>query len=167
MEHKNELDKIVSFINSIGIDCRPGVVAATSFLPGVDIVNGSILFDEMMMLSSGDLLHEAGHIAVLTSKHRESVSSPDVSGDLDSGGSEMAAIAWSWAALTHLKINPDVVFHENGYHGGSASIIENFSTQRYFGVSVLQWLGMTKEKKVDQELQTDAVYPGMKSWLRP
>lgn len=167
MEYRDELDKIVAFINGVGISCVPGSVAATSFLPGIDIEKGSIVYDVKNMLSSGDLLHEAGHIAVLASIDRKIVSSPDVSGDLDAGGAEMAAIAWSWAALTHLKLNPEVVFHKNGYHGGSSSIIENFSTQRYFGVSLLQWLGMTKEKKVNQELQTDAVYPEMKSWLRP
>lgn len=160
------LQKIAGFVNSIGIPCKPGTIDRETFLPGVDINNGSIVYDEARLISPGDILHEAGHIAVLLEKDREKVTSPDVSGDLQPGGAEMAAIAWSWAALRHLGLSPDVVFHEKGYHGESSQIIMNFSAERYFGVSLLQWFGMTCEKKNAGQLSV-AVYPEMQFWLRP
>jgi hypothetical protein len=36
-------------------------------------------------------------------------------------GEEMAAIAWSYAACVHLGLEPTVVFHSDGYKGGSES----------------------------------------------
>lgn len=164
MESKRYLDTITSFINHIGIPCVEGKVKESSFLPGIDIVDGSIIYDATKMQSPGDLLHEAGHIAVLLSEHRQYVTSPDVNGDLQPGGAEMAAIAWSWAAANHLKVPPEVVFHPDGYHGESNAIIDNFSNGRYFGVSLLQWFGMTVEKRTTNA--SDAIYPVMHSWLR-
>lgn len=164
MDKQQLLDKITTFINGIGIPCTAGEVEDGTFLPGVDIKNGGIIFNADKMLSPGDLLHEAGHIAVLTEADRKVVSSPDVSGDLQEGGAEMAAIAWSWAALKHLDIPPGVVFHETGYHGDSENIINNFSKGNYFGASMLQWLQMTVEQHHAKD--GDAVYPDMKRWLR-
>ncbi len=162
----NTLDSIKKFINEIGINCIEGEVRADSFLPGVDIVNGCLVYKESTLLSPGDLLHEAGHIAVLKPTDRACVSSPNVNGDLEAGGAEMAAIAWSWAALQYLDIDPAIVFHSNGYHNGSESIIENFSKGHYFGVSLLQWFGMTTEKR-NGDGELGSVYPEMKVWLRP
>ena len=57
----------------------------------------------------------------------------------------MMAIAWSYAASVHLQLDPSVVFHADGYRGGSQSLIENFTGGRYIAVPTLQWLGMTAE----------------------
>lgn len=160
------LEIITQFINDIGIPCNPGLVRSDSFLPGVDIVDGRIVYDASVLLSPGDLLHEAGHVAVLKPGDRANITSPDVNGDLQEGGAEMAAIAWSWAALQYLQIPPEMVFHEQGYKGGGDAIIENFSNERYLGVSLLQWFGMTKEKK-STNADVDPIYPKMKYWLRP
>ena len=73
----------------------------------------------------------------------------------DDGGLEMGAIAWSYAAALHLGIDPTVVFHQAGYKGASTSILENFAAGRYFGVPILQWVGLT-----------DETYPVMRKWLR-
>ena len=73
----------------------------------------------------------------------------------------MMAIAWSYAACMHLGIDPVFVFHNDGYHGGGASIIENFSVGHYFGVPVLQWLGMTAAPG-----SATGAYPQMTKWMR-
>jgi hypothetical protein len=78
----------------------------------------------------------------------------------------MMAIAWSYAALRHLQLAPEVVFHPDGYRGGSQSLIENFGQGRYFGVPMLQWLGMTADEKQAEKLGI-APYPHMTNWLRP
>ncbi len=157
--------KISNFINEIGISCTPGVISEDTFLPGIKIEKGKLLYDEQKMLSPGDLLHEAGHLAVLKPEDRSKVNGGDISGDLDDGGAEMAAIAWSWAALKHLDIKPEIVFHQQGYKGGADSIIMNFSNKNYFGACLLQWLGMTIERKTDPEMIGD-LYPAMIKWLR-
>lgn len=167
MTDKNEqlLTQITEFIQSIGIPCSAGIVAEGSFLPGVDIVNGAIVYDAEKLLSPGDLLHEAGHIAVLKNEDRQLVTSPNVSGDVDEGAAEMAAIAWSWAALKHLDIEPEIVFHNDGYKGDAENLIENFSNGRHIGASLLQWMGMTTEQK-NGDTSTESVYPVMQHWLR-
>ena len=75
------------------------------------------------------------------------------------------AIAWSWAALVHLELDPEVVFHPAGYKGWSQTIIENFSQGRYFGVPMLQWLGMTADEQGAEDLGV-APFPHMIKWLR-
>lgn len=160
-------EKITSFLSSIGIPCREAALDYDTFLPGVDIREGGILYDPQRLQHPGDLLHEAGHLSVLLPRDRAAAGSPDhLSGDLQSAGAELAAIAWSWAALKHLQLSPEVVFHENGYAGGSENIIDNFSEGRYFGVSLLQWLGMTTEPKKEQD-EVPFLYPAMQHWLRP
>lgn len=159
--------RITSFLSSIGIPCREASLEYNTFLPGVDIREGVILYDLHKLRHPGDLLHEAGHLSVLLPEDRAKAGSPDnLSGDLQSGGAELGAIAWSWAALQHLQLAPEIVFHENGYAGGSDHIIGNFSQGNYFGVSLLQWLGMTTEPKKNQG-DVPFLYPAMQHWLRP
>ena len=68
---------------------------------------------------------------------------------------EVGAIAWSYAAALHLRLDPAVVFHAHGYRGGSESILENFREGRYIGVPFLRWIGLA-----------DDSYPRMARWLR-
>ena len=75
------------------------------------------------------------------------------------------AIAWSYAAILHLQLPPDVVFHPEGYRGGSQSMLENFSAGRFLAVPMLQWLGMTLDEKRAKEAGA-APYPKMIRWVR-
>ena len=59
------------------------------------------------------MLHEAGHLAVMTPKKRAKCG--DNAGK--NIGEEIGAICWSYAALTHLGLDPTVVFHPQGYKG--------------------------------------------------
>lgn len=159
-------EKAVAFINETGIPCKSAILEHPTFLPGLDIQNGCIFYDKERMLYPGDILHEAGHLAVLSPSFRKEACSPDkLSDNLEAGAAEMAAIAWSWAAICHLQIPAEFVFHPHGYKGASASILENFSQGRYFGVSMLQWLGMTKEAKHTTHTD-DPAFPNMTHWLR-
>jgi hypothetical protein len=47
---------------------------------------------------------------------------PNLSGEVvipgaDMGAVEVQATAWAYAALTHLGLEPQVLFHEGGVHG--------------------------------------------------
>lgn len=163
MSEEQLLSRITIFINDIGINCEEGIVDQHTFLPGVDIVNGEIIYDSVMMDSYGDLLHEAGHIAVLKKDLRAVVTSPDVWGDLGEENAEVSAIAWSWAAAEYLNIPPEVVFHNEGYRGGADSIIDRFRNHDYVGVNLLEDMGMTRETSP----LSDQAFPNMRHWLRP
>jgi len=77
----------------------------------------------------------------------------------------MAAIAWSYAAALYAGIDPAVVFHSGGYSGGSEAILTNFAQRRYFGVPVLEWLGLAADRKTADLLRVE-LYPHMLKWLR-
>jgi hypothetical protein len=152
---------IVAFLQSIGLTVRAGTLTEPTFLPGVRIEAGTLIVDEAQLRFPGDLLHEAGHLAVAAPERR-----PTIHGDIGSdAGEEMMAIGWSYAALIHLHLEPSVVFHAAGYRGGAASLIDNFTHGRYLGVPMLQWVGMTLD---DQQAREAGVppYPHMLRWLR-
>jgi hypothetical protein len=154
------LENITSFLTGIGLPVRHATSIDSSVLPGLGIDRGVLVVAPDQLEHPGDLLHEAGHLAVLPAAGR-SASTTDVGSD---GGYEMAAIAWSWAALRHLNLDPAVVFHEGGYQGGGQALIENFEAGRYFGVPMLQWLGLTADSTRAAELGVDP-YPAMIRWL--
>jgi hypothetical protein len=152
---------IVAFLRDIGIPVYADTLADATFLPGILLRRGGIVIDVERLRYPGDLLHEAGHLAVSSPERRAGI-------DGDAGpdaAEEMMAIAWSYAAAVHLQLDPSVVFHPDGYRGGSASLIENFTNGRYIGVPVLQWLGMTLDPQRAKE-QDIAPYPHMLKWLR-
>jgi len=151
--------KIVNFLTGIGLELGAGTVSE-SVLPGIRVDGGILLVDRARLSQCGDLLHEAGHLAVLPPAERSSAD-PNVSKD---GGEEMAAIAWSYAAAIHLGLDPAIVFHADGYRGGSEAIIENFREGRYFGVPLLQWMGLTATASAAS--QGVPAYPHMLRWLR-
>jgi len=153
--------KIVSFLAEIGLPVHFTELSGPTFLPGIRIVNGVLNADPGSMTWCGDLLHEAGHLAVLPPAER-AATGDDAGAD---GGMEMAAIAWSWAALVHLHLDPQVVFHEGGYRNGSRELIDNFREGRWFGVPLLQWMGLTAEPKLARDLGIPA-FPHMRRWLR-
>ena len=130
-------------------------------VPGIHIDKGELIVDERRLTYPGDLLHEAGHLAVRAKDQWESIDG-DVGGD---GGDEMAAMAWSYAAAVHLGIDPAVVFHPGGYKDGSEAIINAFVNRDGMGVPVLQYLGMTVEKKSAAKLGVPP-YPAMRRWIR-
>ncbi len=154
------LARMLPFLAEIGLVVRERPLPAATFLPGILIERGTLVIDRDRLAYPGDLLHEAGHLAVVPPAERATLHD-----NLQTGpGEEMAAIAWSYAAALHLGIDPAVVFHSAGYKGGAQSLIENFGAGRYFGVPLLQWYGLTRER---DDGSGAAVYPKMDGWLRP
>ena len=151
-------DTLAAFVRSVRIDVRAAQLAKPTFLPGLDIDGGVLLIDEERLTYPGDILHEAGHIAVSDPATRATA---PVSSD---PGEEMAASAWSYAAARRLGIDPAIVFHA-GFKGGGANMVENFDAGRYIGVPMLHFFGMSVEPRQAAAAGLEP-YPHMLRWVR-
>ena len=110
---------IIAFLRDIGIPVAIEALPVPTFLPGILLRDGAVVVDTARLRFPGDLLHEAGHLAVCSPDRRASIqgdAGPDPA-------EEMMAIAWSYAALVYLQLDPAVVFHAEGYRGGSDGLI--------------------------------------------
>src|SRR6185503_1382785 len=132
---------ITDFLTGIGIEVVSTRIDAKTFLPGILVQNGKILYDDAKLSYPGDLLHEAGHLALASPDVR-----PTLSGEVALPGVRMEpvevhAIAWSYAAILHIGLDPAVVFHEGGYGVESERLLNNFELGVYIGVSGLEDAG--------------------------
>ncbi len=149
------IEKMTNFLSERGIPNRFQALESDSFLPGLEIDQGTLLIDSEKLKWPGDILHEAAHIALNPPSQRASVS-----GKLEvSPADEMAALAWSYAAAVALEIDPHIVFHEGGYKNGGNQLVTQFGDVAAGmnpvapGVPILQWYRMCQK------------FPLMNSWL--
>ena len=155
-----QVERLARFIREIGLRIEPARLEAASFLPGVLVRDGAILVDATRLAWPGDLLHEAGHLAVSPPEVRAAL--PAVG---DDPAEEMAALAWSYAAACHLGVDPALVFHPAGYKGGGDALRAAFECGRGPGLPLLEWLGMTLGRKAAADAG-QAPFPHMLRWLR-
>ena len=157
-------DKIGVFLNEIGIPVVGGKVPEDAFLPGVFVEDGGLVVDEAKLRYPGDLLHEAGHLAFATAEQRRGLSGEVLLPDLNIDVIEVQAICWSYAACLHLNIEPSIVFHPDGYHGRSESILFNFSMGIYIGLPGLESAGMAYGERQAAIMGIEP-FPVMQKWL--
>ena len=153
------LSRILDFFMRTGLGVRYAELPE-SFLPGVSLERGGLVIDRGRLRYPGDLLHEAGHLAVMTPDRRAS-GPVDVITDM---GEEIAAQCWSYAATVHLGVAPEVVFHEHGYKGSAQTLIEQYRNGSV-GVPLMQWMGLTWDAAHAAEAGEPA-WPHMRRWLR-
>ena len=164
---KNPLTRqIAEFLNEIGLETVPQKLDGDTFLSGILIENGKIFVDESRLVYPGDLLHEAGHLAV-TQKNLRALLSDEIKlpGEFDIDAIEASAIAWSYAAALYLGLEPRVVFHAGGYKGNSESLVLSFNLGVYIGVNTLENARMTATGENARQLGVEP-YPQMLKWLR-
>ena len=157
--------EIIDFLRAIGISVVPGPVNDETFLPGIEVVDGGLVVDEAKLLYPGDLLHEAGHLAVTPARQRSALHGMVEITHEEPPVVETAAMCWSYAACIHLGIDPRVVFHEHGYHGRSESLLRNFELGLFLGVQALEDAGMTLSS-ADAAAVGKQPFPVMQYWLR-
>src|SRR4051794_31925328 len=157
---------ILEFLAGIGIPCEPADLSGSDgFLPGIKLERGRLLVDAERLTYPGDLLHEAGHLAVAPAEVRGLMDeSADIPG-VDTSMLEWAAIPWSYAAALAVGIDPALVFHDGGYRGHSAGLLRTFALGAPIGVHLLEAAGMTAVGPRAQALGVEP-YPHMLRWLR-
>ena len=159
-------DKIADFLDSIGIKVVPSRLDdADCFLPGIRVESGQLLVDETKLTYPGDLLHEAGHLAVAPGHARPQLSGEVVIPDANMDDVEVHATAWAYAAIVHLGLDPAVLFHDGGYDAKSQSLLFTFAAGVYPGSFGLSKLDMTMVGTAAREADV-APYPHMLKWLR-
>lgn len=159
-------DRIANFLRGIGIPVHECEVGDGAFLPGVRVVGGRIEFERARLRWPGDLLHEAGHIAVTPAAQRHLLPALLDGRDIHAPGGEVEATAWAWAALVALGLPADVLFHEGGYHGRSGPLAMTYGLGVYPGAAGLAAAGLAR---LGDEAAAAGVapYPHMIRWLRP
>jgi hypothetical protein len=157
--------KIVDFLLEIGIEIHSRDIPGGSFLSGILIENGKLFVDESRLAFPGDILHEAGHLAVAPRAIRHLLSDEVDLPDFNMDSIEAGAMAWSYAAALHLGLEPAVVFHEGGYKGKSKALLVNFSLGVHVGVNILEDAGMAKGAQ-NAAGSGAPPYPAMIRWLR-
>ena len=155
MNKDSTIDTILAFLSEKGITYQLTSINEPCFLPGIKIKQGTLILNRAQVSYPGDILHEAGHIAVAAPSEREKLSD-EITG---SPAEEMAAMAWLYAATVDLKMDPHVVFHADGYKGGGAHLAAQYATETVHnstapGVPMLQWFRMTQS------------FPQMDQWIR-
>jgi hypothetical protein len=155
----DEALRIGAFLQQIGIAIEAGPVGE-SVLPGMTVLRGRVRVDPEIAAYPGDLLHEAGHVAVSDPATRDSIETvePDP-------GDEMAAIAWSVAAARACGTALETLFFDGGYKGNAAALRAAFAGSGMVGVPMLAWFGMTAEPRRAEEWGAPA-FPAMTRWLR-
>ncbi|MEL6530469.1 MAG: hypothetical protein AAGK01_04460 [Pseudomonadota bacterium] len=150
-------ERCLTFLSNIEITTQPLGRNDAQLLDGLAIVEGRLLVDTNTPVWPGDLLHEAGHIAVAAPEHRANLGPIEAD-----GGDEMAAIAWSYAASLQCDLSLEHLFHNGGYRGDSAILREAFANGSYLGAPMLGFFGMCDPHGHEQ----DCPFPAMTRWLR-
>lgn len=154
--HQPHFSRIKDFLNAIEIPLVEQLIEKVTFLPGIDLKGNTILADLKKLKYPGDLLHEAGHIAVTEPSIRKKIGTQLLSENWPTDGEEIAAILWSFAAAKHIELPLDLLFHTDGYKGESNYLIEQFEQKNYIGLPLLVWMDLCDEHE----------FPRMKKWLR-
>ena len=156
--------KSIQFIEDIGITVIEKELDDSTFLPGLMLGAGVIYVDYNKLKYPGDLLHEAGHIAVASPEERQLIGTSGIADTWPTQGDEMAAILWSFAAVNHLGLSLEFVFHVNGYKDSSIWFIDNFSKGNYMGLPLLQWFKMAYSN--EEISKGKPPFPAMQHWVR-
>ena len=155
-------ERILDFLRSVGIPLEERAITGETLLPGVEIREGRLIVDRERLVWPGDLLHEAGHLALVPSELRDRISGdlPDIP-----HAGEAEATAWAWAATVAIGLEPGILFHEGGYHGKSRRLAFTYSAGCWPGAAGLAAAGMTL-LPADAAQSGASAYPAMVRWLR-
>ena len=150
---------------SIGVDVRVQELTERTLLPGIQIESGRLVVDPSKLVWPGDLLHEAGHLAIVPAALRPTIGGELPVDPLVQHAGEAEATAWAYAALVTIGLPPEVLFHAGGYHGKSQALIFSYTNGVYLGAAGLGAAGLAA---TPEEVRSAGLpgYPNMRRWLR-
>ncbi len=158
------LKRILEFLEEIGIVYYMTDEHFDSFLKGIKIEKGKLSINPEELLCVGDILHEAGHLALVPSNLRHQANNHIGESLGEEYTYEMGVILWSVAAAQHLAIPLTEIFHQKGYKGDAQWLMEQFESGNYIGLPLLKWMGLVaydEEKKDNID-----TFPKMIRWTR-
>jgi hypothetical protein len=158
--------KIAEFLLDIGLKLEARSIHEDTFLPGILIKSGAMIVDEAKLKYPGDLLHEAGHLALAPPELRPFLDDKVEMPGFDIDKIEAGTIAWSYAAGLHLGLEPEDVFHAGYTGGGQANLLTSYSFGVYVGANVLGESGMAANGPAAAHLRGVEPYPKMLKWVR-
>lgn len=166
-EHETnmQITTMLAFLDEIGIAWRYGTVPENTFLPGLEVVTGEIVIDKIKLRYPGDILHEAGHIALLPPEKRNQFTGNLAAAFPENEGDEMAVILWTCAVCLHLNLPLDFVIHDTGYKGFANWLRNQFESGTYVGLPLLVWMGLCKYPEKAESSESDG-FPKMDKWVR-
>jgi len=165
MYHREALEPIVDFVRGIGIGVEVGELGRHGLLPGTNVQGGVIHVDPETLIGSGDLLHEAGHIAIIPRRHwprlgrdlqasveavlaeETAAGAPDPKLAKAVAMGEMMAQAWSYGAARHIGVSPGAVFfpgtHKHQQFEGTHPMQAWIESGTHYGILALAEVGLT------------------------
>lgn len=172
------MKNVIDFLNKIGIKCHIVDSVDGGFLKTILIKNGELYLTRKCKIS--DILHEAGHLAVLPPKYRMQASGniidvlkkmySEVDTLLPENEKYMycedcEATAWAFACGVYLKIPYNKIIEKRQYQNDGANILFGLKHNSYFGINKLARAGWCSARKMN-ETENRPLYPKLNKWLQ-
>lgn len=177
------LSRVVAFLRQIGLTVRlVASVPSDSFMPGVRIRAGGL--DVTPTAAVSDVLHEAGHLAVLPARFRsqaeddvdaviegmlntlmaeEEPDSPRMVAAIQAGENE--ATAWAWAAGQALGLPAEQIIQDEDYQHEGRVIRQLLALGQHAGINGLARGGFAVRRGLFTAPEA-ACYPQLNFWLQ-
>lgn len=157
--------RLIAFLREIGLRVDEEALPTPGFLPGVAIRAGGLVVDRAALQWPGDLLHEAGHLAVMPAALRPAQSGALHDCEHVAHAGEAEATAWAYAAACAVGLSARELFHAGGYHGQGEALATTFGFGVYPGLHGLMQAGMAYGLAEARTLGVEP-FPRMRRWLR-
>lgn len=179
------MQSVVSFLNSIGLKTtitQDMSFFQKTFIKNILIKDGELLINNKTTIS--DLLHEAGHLAILHPQYRK-LANNNISGVLKKMIMEInvlqkenqkyqycedeCATAWAYAVGVHLQLQDKIIIHKKQYQNTGADVIFGLKHNCHRGIKELQYAGFCVQRssaKLLEEFADLPVYPQLAKWVQ-
>jgi hypothetical protein len=165
VDHAEHYPAIFAFLARIGLPVAEETLPVDTFLPGIALRAGGLVVDPDALMWPGDLLHEAGHLAVLPAALRNEAHDDDPNHAEVEYAGELEAMAWAYAAAVELGLPMEVLIHDGGYNGKARDLLQMYTFGVYPGLRGLCDAGMTAAPGFTPDCGP-VRYPQMLRWLR-
>jgi hypothetical protein len=180
-----KLNILLEFLNKIGLETifsNDNNLFEKTFLKNVSIKNGVLFVNNKTKTSN--LLHEAGHLAVLHPDYRKLVNN-NLSTILKKAITEIdfmqecnakygyceevCATAWAYAVGVYLEFKEKDIIEKLQYQNAGNDIFFDLENKTYIGIKQLQYAGFCVQYESAKQLTQFAdlpVYPQLKTFLQ-